>query len=232
MHWDACRPRCPSCRSPIKAAHHARTLQRAVASARHAAEPPTLSDAAEPQGASSGSGSTAELRQRRGGGSTSNATRRLPSADAAIEPVLLTDAATTARNVSHELAAALHRIRRRRSAASATGQQARATWTFHGRTLCCVDIRVFAALVCAVTVVINLLLLRLQIRRDALEAAQHPLLLMSPSDHSALGGADDPAAAAAAAAAAVASVGVTSAAAASNCFSVRKTPLWGGAILI
>ena len=161
-----------------------------------------------------------------GGGGTSNATRRLPSADAAIEPVLLTDAATTARNVSHELAAALHRIRRRRSAASAAGQQARATWTFHGRTLCCVDIRVFAALVCAVTVVINLLLLRLQIRRDALEAAQHPLLLMSPSDHSALGGADDPAAAAAAAA--VASVGVTSAAAASNCFSVRETPLLGG----
>eukprot|EP01046_Picozoa_sp_COSAG06_P038449 COSAG06_NODE_4438_length_4267_cov_1.083733_2_plen_154_part_00 len=140
------RPRCPSCRSPIKAAHHARTLQRAVASARHAAEPPIV--AAEPQGAGSGSGSSAELRQRRGGGGTSNATRRLPSADAAIEPVLLTDAATTARNVSHELAAALHRIRWRRSAASA-GQQARATWTFHGRTLCCVDIRVFAALVCA-----------------------------------------------------------------------------------
>eukprot|EP01046_Picozoa_sp_COSAG06_P038448 COSAG06_NODE_4438_length_4267_cov_1.083733_1_plen_30_part_10 len=28
------------------------------------------------------------------------------------------------------------------------------------------------------TVVINLLLLRLQMRKDALEAAQHPLLLM------------------------------------------------------
>lgn len=171
--------RCPTCRSPLDDdVRHACTLQRAVTAARLAAEAP----AAAAQG-SSGEG----LRQRRGAAS---------AADAAAEPVALAAAADSHRDTSRELATAMHRLALRRGSGGGgeDGGGGRRSWTFHRRTMCCVDIRcttqplvpdpstvsvqstwlththcvpfrcgrVLVALVCAMTVAINVLLYRMQ----------------------------------------------------------------------
>ena len=90
--------------------------------------------------------------QRRSTGSPTPAT-----ADASVEST-----------GSQALAAALHRIRWR---CADDGTLSR-TWVFHDCTICCFDIRLLTALVCSATIVINLMLLRMQLHKDQL-AQQH-----------------------------------------------------------
>ena len=182
-------PRCPSCRTPIKAAHHSRTLQRAVTSACDAPAGGTGTNAA----AGPGANNTSQLRQRRGVSSAAAATRL------AAEP---------SRDDSRELATALYRIQRhsvdrcailipphssphtnRMGPRVDSGLLSR-SWVFHARTMCCIDIRALTALVCAVTIVINLLLWRMQTRKDlhAQQQLDSTVVVTGVTEHAAVAG--------------------------------------------
>lgn len=144
-----------------------------------------------------------ELRQRRSTGSSA-AAPKAPTADTVVESAL--PAANAAQHNSRELATMLHRIRQR----SIDNRLLTRVWKYHGRTVCCVDIRILTALVCAATIVVNVLLWRMQMRKDT--RAQQQCDVHDVGD-SAVGPTGD------SADKAVAGV-VLSVAAASNCFSI------------
>jgi hypothetical protein len=77
-----------------------------------------------------------------------------------VEAAPQVSAAAANQDNSRELASALYRVQLR---AVDRGLLSR-SWRFHQRTVCCVDIRALTALVCAATIVINLMLWRLQSR--------------------------------------------------------------------
>ena len=78
------------------------------------------------------------------------------------------------------------------------------SWVFHARAMCCIDIRALTALVCAVTIAINLLLWRMQARKDlhAQQQLDSSIAVAGIAEHTAAAGL------------------VLSANTASNCFSV------------
>ncbi len=131
-----------------------------MTSARHAA----LAAASTREPGASGAST---VRQRRGASADADAAS--PPAEAIVGTALQAATAASIQDNARELASALYRVRLR---AVDSGLLSR-SWTFHQRTMCCIDIRVLTALVCATTIVINLMLWRLQSRKE-LQAEQPP----------------------------------------------------------